>query len=248
MTQTMGKILAIAGIATLAGCANNKHHGTTVAYDSGYTTTSHGYVATSYDDTSITPAYDRSSMVVNDTTFYTPPAPSPAHTITPSPTVTTTAPLPGATFQNNTAKTAPRATAYNAPRDTVYANPNGPAQKHTQTSFRPVAMKPARHDLTLDEFRKHVQNQSAVIVDARLPKDFKKGHVRGAVNIPAGDEDAYLAKFQKDVAPDQLVIIYCGGPDCPAGDNVATYLSTQGFTNLRVYKPGWQQLSNTDLD
>ena len=212
------------GVATLAGCSSNKH-GTTVAYDSGYTTT-HGYVDTAYDDSHATPAYDRSTVVVNegeDGTIYVPP---PVSQTTKSTTVTS----------------APHTTtSYTPPRDTVHTT-------QTTTQVRPVSMRPSRSEITLDEMRQHVNNQSAIIVDAREPKHFSRGHVRGAINIPAGDEDAYMAKFRKDVAPDQLVIVYCGGPDCPAGDNVANYLSSQGYSNLRVYHPGWQQLSNTDLD
>ncbi len=118
----------------------------------------------------------------------------------------------------------------------------------TTTRTVNMAVSPAiRYDITLDEFRGHIREQSAIFVDARQPKEFRKGHVTGAINIPVGDEDAYIAKFQEDVAPDQLVIVYCGGPECPASDNVASYLSTQGYSNIRVYKPGWQQLSKVDL-
>ena len=264
MTQTIGKILAVVCIATLAGCSSNKH-GTTVAYDSGYTTTSHGYVATSYDDTYNTPAYDRGSVVVNDvdstpyppapvttqttksTTVTTPRTTYQNTTVQPEPGTTTTYTPPRTTHQSTTVQTEPRtATTYTPPRDTVYTTPRNTNQNNTQV--RPVNMRTSRGEVTLDEFRQHVNNQSAIVVDAREPKHFSKGHVRGAINIPAGDEDAYMAKFRKDVPPDQLVIVYCGGPDCPAGDNVAKYLSSQGYTNLRVYHPGWQELSKTDLD
>lgn len=110
-----------------------------------------------------------------------------------------------------------------------------------------MPMGSVRHDITLDEFRTHLKSGTAVIVDARAPKDFRKGHVTGAINLPSGEETAYFAKFQKDASPDQLVIVYCGGPDCPAGDNVATFLTSHGYTNVRVYTPGWQELSKSDL-
>lgn len=114
---------------------------------------------------------------------------------------------------------------------------------------RTVAMSESRgiDNVSLDEFRAHVKNNSAVIVDAREPKVFAKGHVGGAINIPAGDENAYIARFRKDVEPNDLIIVYCGGPDCPAGGNVATYLRSNGYTNVRLYEPGWQELSKTDL-
>lgn len=117
-------------------------------------------------------------------------------------------------------------------------------------TVRPVNMPEyaaVRHDITLDDLRTHIRDGSAVIVDARPSKDFRKGHVTGALNIPTGEENTYIAKFQKDVAPDQLVIVYCGGPDCLMGDSVATYLTQQGYTNVKVYRPGWQELSRTEL-
>lgn len=116
-------------------------------------------------------------------------------------------------------------------------------------STRTVSMTESggQNNISIDEFRDHIRNNSAVIVDAREAKQFTRGHVQGAVNIPAGDEGAYIARFRKDVEPNDLIIVYCGGPECPASENVARYLSAQGFTNIRVYKPGWQELSKIDL-
>lgn len=228
MTQNIARTLAIIGVATLAGCSSNKHRGTTVAYDSGYITHNQGYVATSYDSSYTTPAYDRGDVVVHEGsgTVYTTPV--------------------GVETQTTTVQTAPRTIDNYRSRDIVYANPGSTTRDDPQ--FRSVAMRTPRNEITLDEFRTHVNAQSAVIVDARLPREFRKGHVRGAINIPAGDEDAYMAKFRRDVSHDQLVIIYCGGPDCPAGENVASHLASQGYNNLRIYTPGWQHLSTTDLD
>jgi rhodanese-related sulfurtransferase len=100
-----------------------------------------------------------------------------------------------------------------------------------------------RHDITLDEFREHVRNKTAVIIDARGTADFAKAHVRGALNVPAGRKEAYWGPIREAVAPDQLIIIYCNGPLCDSGDMVYEYAASQGFTNMRVFKPGWETLS-----
>lgn len=115
-------------------------------------------------------------------------------------------------------------------------------------STRPVSMPGPmiRYDISLGEFRRHVNDQTAVIVDARESSGFNRGHVRGAVNIPAGSESEYVDRLH-GVGFDELIIVYCGGPDCPAGENVAAYLASKGYTNVKVFKPGWQQLSQTDL-
>jgi rhodanese-related sulfurtransferase len=118
-----------------------------------------------------------------------------------------------------------------------------------QYETRTVAMSESRwmDTVSLDEFRDHVKNNSAVIVDAREPMHFSRGHIQGAINFPAGDEATHIARFRKDVEPGDLIIVYCGGPDCPAGGNVATYLRSNGYTNVRLYEPGWKELSQTDL-
>lgn len=132
--------------------------------------------------------------------------------------------------------------------ETTYRDATAGTMPSDHVETRRVAMPSyGRYDITLDELGQHVRNDTAVIVDARESKHFRRGHVRGAMNIPVGDEQAHLAALQKAAEPHDLIIVYCGGPDCPAGDNVAAFLNSQGFTNVRVYKPGWQELSKTDL-
>jgi rhodanese-related sulfurtransferase len=101
-----------------------------------------------------------------------------------------------------------------------------------------------RYDITLDEIRELVRNSEVVIIDARWPADFALGHVRGAYNMPAGDKEAYMAQISRAAALGQLIVIYCNGPRCNASDMVYEYLVPQGFTNMRVFKPGWAAIAS----
>jgi len=101
-----------------------------------------------------------------------------------------------------------------------------------------------RYGITLDEMREHVRSQTAVIIDARGPLEFVLGHVRGAFNMPAGEKEAYMPQISQTVAPGQLIIIYCNGPRCNSSDMVYEYLVPQGFTNMRVFEPGWGALAS----
>lgn len=94
-----------------------------------------------------------------------------------------------------------------------------------------------------EEFSAHVQNNSAVIVDARSPKSFAGGHVRRAINIPAGEKESYTDQYLRHLDHDRLILIYCSNPTCHASDMLYEYLATLGFTNMRLYGPGWQQLA-----
>lgn len=102
----------------------------------------------------------------------------------------------------------------------------------------------SRYDITREQIGEHVKNGSAVIIDARSPEQFAKGHVRGAVNLPAGQIDDYIGNVLDSVGTDQLVVIYCGGQWCDSGDMVYERLAQHGFTNMKVYKPGWMLLAS----
>ena len=63
------------------------------------------------------------------------------------------------------------------------------------------------------------------------------------INMPAANKETYLDRVTQNVARDQPVVVYCGNPWCYAADSIHDYLKAQGFTNLRIYDPGWQRLS-----
>jgi rhodanese-related sulfurtransferase len=107
-----------------------------------------------------------------------------------------------------------------------------------------VTAPETRYDITLDEIRTLVRNGGAVIIDARWPADFARGHIRGAFNVPAGEEEAHMAQISRSIEPGQLIIIYCNGPHCNSSDWVYKYLVPQGFTNMRVFKPGWEAIAS----
>ncbi len=102
------------------------------------------------------------------------------------------------------------------------------------------------HDITLDQIRHHVQDGTAVLLDVRSPESFARGHVRGALNLPPGPREAMeadLARIRDSFAPDQLFILYCADLSCGSSDMACEYLADEGFTNMRVYSPGWRVLA-----
>lgn len=107
----------------------------------------------------------------------------------------------------------------------------------------PPPPSPTYPSVNFEELRTHVRNKSAVVVDARSASSFTRGHVRGAINIPAGEKETYTEQYLRQLEPGQLIIIYCSSPTCHASDMLYEYLATQGFTNMRLYTPGWQQLA-----
>ena len=97
--------------------------------------------------------------------------------------------------------------------------------------------------ISYEEFRVHARNHDAVIVDARDPVPYSLGHVQGAINIPAGEKQPYRDRYLKNVDSNQLIMIYCNSASCHSSDMLAEHLIAEGFTNVRVFTPGWQVLS-----
>ena len=125
------------------------------------------------------------------------------------------------------------------------ANPVEPAPTTRPDQMLGYTIAPeSRYDVTLDDIRGYVQNNAAVIVDARSPAAFGRGHLRGAINLPAGQTDAYFQPFSQSVSPDQLIILYCKGPHCDSADMVYEYLAARGYHNMRVFRPGWETLNS----
>ena len=100
-----------------------------------------------------------------------------------------------------------------------------------------------QYNITLEEIRSHVLNKSAVFIDARSAKSFAYGHIRGAINVPAGQVEYMAKEISQILSYDQLIIIYCVSSTCAASEMVYEYLRAEGFNNMLIYSPGWQKLS-----
>jgi rhodanese-related sulfurtransferase len=60
-------------------------------------------------------------------------------------------------------------------------------------------------EIGITEFEKAMKSGDAVIVDVRAPDEFKQGHFKGAVNIPA---DA-IARLYMEIPKDKIVLTHC---------------------------------------
>ena len=64
-----------------------------------------------------------------------------------------------------------------------------------------------------------------VVLDVRSPDLFRRGHVRGAVNLPhARISERTLEPY----GPETLFVVYCAGPHCNGADRAALRLASLG--------------------
>ncbi len=87
--------------------------------------------------------------------------------------------------------------------------------------------------------KKVLAKGKAVVVDARPPRKFKKGHVPGAVNIPTTRFDAMADQLPAN--KDTLIVFYCGGYKCPLSAKGANKARTLGYTNIRLFQAGYPE-------
>lgn len=106
-------------------------------------------------------------------------------------------------------------------------------------------MEPPRN-IELDELRARLQNGTAIAIDVREPEEFRRGHLRGALNFCAGSADEMaeaLRRVEPQIADGRLLIVYCSGPACGSSEMVAEYLEYQGLHQVCIFHPGWSALA-----
>ena len=137
-----------------------------------------------------------------------------------------------------------RADAGTTPKSSTISRPRPSDRKGALVSIRQEpTVQSSPYGISYEEFRVHARNQDAVIVDGRDPSAYSQGHVPGAINIPGGERPPYRDRYLKNADPDQLILIYCNSASCHISDMLAERFQAEGFTNVRVYAPGWQVLS-----
>ena len=73
------------------------------------------------------------------------------------------------------------------------------------------------------------KGEDVVIIDVRESKDFKKGHVPGAINVPQ-EKWGTLAGLRRDT----MNIIYCYSQTCHLGAHAAMQFAAKGFSVMEM--------------
>lgn len=83
-------------------------------------------------------------------------------------------------------------------------------------------------------------NQGVTFLDARTKAEYLTGHIRGAKlldpNEFTSDESRALIAT---LHPSLPLVIYCGGGDCHASENLAIFLQQAGYQQLHILHDGY---------
>jgi rhodanese-related sulfurtransferase len=73
------------------------------------------------------------------------------------------------------------------------------------------------------------------LVETLQPKEFAKGHIAGAVNIPF---TKMTAEARKRFATDDFIVVYCHDEKCQASNRAAEKLEKLGYEQVYEYSGG----------
>lgn len=119
-------------------------------------------------------------------------------------------------------------------------NPDSMAQLYPGTEEHVMRV------INLTQFKRLLDENRAIVIDARDKESFAAGHIRTAWNVPGLEVDQYFEKFVT-LPRDTLIMIYCSNPECHLSRIVGDFLNVMGFSNLYHYDGGWDEWSERKM-
>jgi rhodanese-related sulfurtransferase len=111
-------------------------------------------------------------------------------------------------------------------------------------------------EVSTDELRGILADRSAVVFDARPPKEYALSHIPGALNV-RGQPGRPMSQYVPDASEivralggdkESPIVLYCSGPFCGRSKRLSEELLADGFTNVRRYQlgiPVWRALGGS---
>lgn len=84
-------------------------------------------------------------------------------------------------------------------------------------------------------------DSNTVFIDARYSTDFAKDHIKGAINVPVNLCDKGCKAALANIDKQANIVVYCQSTGCKFAENIAVKLKADGFTNISIYKGGWNE-------
>ncbi len=117
--------------------------------------------------------------------------------------------------------------------------------KDTGVSNEDKARIPHFDEIDVETLRALVESESAVLLDARTPEDYRKGWIPGGISLPVTRFNETYENVAPRIEPGKTIITYCEGHHCTDSSMLALALHKKGHTHIFVYKGGieeWMEL------
>lgn len=84
-------------------------------------------------------------------------------------------------------------------------------------------------------------NSDTVIIDARLARNFDAGHIEGAINVPVDICNKGFSAALTGIDKNARIVVYCQSAGCPFAVKTTKRLKDNGFSNISIFKGGWNE-------
>jgi rhodanese-related sulfurtransferase len=100
-------------------------------------------------------------------------------------------------------------------------------------------------EINLNEMKKISEQKEVIIYDARYHRDFERGSIPHAINLPINSDLTERKKILQGIGKSQKIVIYCQSSGCGFSDEVASFLKFNGYRNLSIFRGGYREWSNS---
>lgn len=94
----------------------------------------------------------------------------------------------------------------------------------------------------------YLNDDKAIIIDARDKSLYLKSHIKNSINIPINDFDENFKRFKKLIESKSIVIIYCSSRECDDSINLALKIMNELKKSVLVYKNGFKEWSSLNKE
>jgi rhodanese-related sulfurtransferase len=94
--------------------------------------------------------------------------------------------------------------------------------------------------ITAEESKARFDGGQTVFVDARRADHFARGHVAGALNLPAEEFFTRYVALANWLPREADIVVYCMGRGCYESRLLADKLGSVGYKRLWVFRDGWK--------
>jgi rhodanese-related sulfurtransferase len=101
-----------------------------------------------------------------------------------------------------------------------------------------LADRDALEAVNATELMERLSDESVLVLDVRPEKEYRAGHIPGALSVPVDALEAALQTLPKD----KEIVAYCRGPYCVFSDEAVALLRSRGYRARRLQQglPDWR--------
>lgn len=97
--------------------------------------------------------------------------------------------------------------------------------------------------ISLEAARERLADGRVLFIDVRSAREYERGHIEGAWNVPANDFEREYPKLARFVGVAPEIVLYCESRRCTLAADVAKRLQGLGVSRVRIFEGGWEEWS-----